>query len=140
MLPENAIVTPGSELLLVKEGSSVAYIKSHHKLTVSMLVEGMLIPSGNDAAYVLAAAAGRVIADDESLDGVRLHHGVAAHIQHQSEAVELHLFLLKLHFFLLKLHFFLLKEMGFFFYYKVFLQKKQGGDKKSTPKGAFLCQ
>jgi D-alanyl-D-alanine carboxypeptidase (penicillin-binding protein 5/6) len=71
VLPENAIVTPGSELLLVKEGSSVAYIKSHHKLTVSMLVEGMLIPSGNDAAYVLAAAAGRVIADDESLDGVR---------------------------------------------------------------------
>lgn len=71
VLPEDAVVTPGSELSLVKEGSSVAYIKAHHKLTVSMLVEGMLIPSGNDAAYVLAAAAGRAIAEDESLDGVR---------------------------------------------------------------------
>ena len=71
VLPADAVITPGSELNLVKEGSSVAYIKSHHKLTVSMLVEGMMIPSGNDAAYVLAAAAGRVIAGDESLDGIR---------------------------------------------------------------------
>ena len=70
VLPEDAIVTPGNELSLVKTGSSVAYIKSHHKLTVKMLVEGMLIPSGNDAAYVLAAAAGRAIAGDESLDGI----------------------------------------------------------------------
>ncbi len=71
ILPENAVVTPGNELSLVKEGSSIAYIKNHHKLTVSMLVEGMLVPSGNDAAYVLAAAAGRKIAGDESLDGIR---------------------------------------------------------------------
>ena len=71
VLPEDAVITPGSELSLVKEGSSVAYIKSHHKLTVAMLVEAMMIPSGNDAAYVLAAAAGRVIANDESLDGMR---------------------------------------------------------------------
>ena len=71
ILPKDAVVTPGNELSLVKEGSSIAYIKSHHKLTVSMLVEGMLIPSGNDAAYVLAAAAGREIAGDESLDGMR---------------------------------------------------------------------
>lgn len=71
ILPEDAVITPGNELTLVKEGSSIAYIKNGHKLTVSMLVEGMLIPSGNDAAYVLAAAAGRVIAEDESLDGVR---------------------------------------------------------------------
>ena len=71
VLPEDAVITPGNELTLVKEGSSIAYIKSGHQLTVSMLIEGMLIPSGNDAAYVLAAAAGRVIADDENLDGVR---------------------------------------------------------------------
>ena len=71
LLPEDAVITPGNELSLVKEGSSVAYIKSHHKLTVRMLVEAMMIPSGNDAAYVLAAAAGREIAGDESLDGIR---------------------------------------------------------------------
>ena len=36
-----------------------------------MLIEGMLLPSGNDAAYVLAAAAGRKIAKDPLLDGKR---------------------------------------------------------------------
>lgn len=51
-------VTPGDELSLVGAGSSLAYIKPHHTLSVEMLVEGMLLPSGNDAAYVLAAAAG----------------------------------------------------------------------------------
>ena len=71
VLEENEVVTPGSELDLVKEGSSVAYIKSGHKLTVSMLVEGMMIPSGNDAAYVLAAAVGRKLSDDPELDGPR---------------------------------------------------------------------
>ena len=71
VLPENTVVTPGEELSLVKEGSSVAYIKSYHKLTVSMLIEGMMLPSGNDAAYVLAAAAGRELAGDASLDGAR---------------------------------------------------------------------
>ena len=69
VLDEDDIITPGNELDLVKEGSSIAYIKSNHKLTVSMLVEGMMIPSGNDAAYVLAAAAGRKIADNDALDG-----------------------------------------------------------------------
>ena len=52
------VVTAGDELDFVKPGSSVAYIKKGHSLTVEMLVEGMLIPSGNDAAYVLAAAVG----------------------------------------------------------------------------------
>lgn len=71
LLPEDAVITPGNELSLVKGGSSLAYINGQHKLTVAMLIEGMLIPSGNDAAYVLAAAAGRVIAGDKSIDGVR---------------------------------------------------------------------
>ena len=66
LLPEDTVVTPGDELSLVKEGSSIAYVRSNHQLTVAMLVEGMLIPSGNDAAYVLAAAAGRVITRDEN--------------------------------------------------------------------------
>ena len=61
VLPENEVVTAGEELDFVKPGSSVAYIKKGHRLTVEMLVEGMLLPSGNDAAYVLAAAVGREI-------------------------------------------------------------------------------
>lgn len=69
VLSEDEVITPRDELNLVKEGSSIAYIKSHHKLTVSMLIEGMMIPSGNDAAYVLAAATGRKLAGDNELDG-----------------------------------------------------------------------
>ena len=69
ILSPDEIVTPGDELDLVKEGSSVAYIKGHHSLTVEMLVEAMMIPSGNDAAYVLAAAAGKKLARDENISG-----------------------------------------------------------------------
>ncbi|MGM9681195.1 MAG: D-alanyl-D-alanine carboxypeptidase family protein [Eubacteriales bacterium] len=69
VLPPDELVTPGDELKLVASDSSVAYVKSYHTLTVEMLIEGMLLPSGNDAAYVLAAAAGRKLADDPDLDG-----------------------------------------------------------------------
>lgn len=62
-------VTPGNELTLVGEGSSIAYVKSNHTLTVSMLIEGMLLPSGNDAAYALAAAVGYKLAPDAA-DGI----------------------------------------------------------------------
>lgn len=58
-LEPDTVITAGDELALVAPDSSIAYIKRGHKLTASMLVEGMLLPSGNDAAYVLAAAAGR---------------------------------------------------------------------------------
>ncbi len=61
------IITPGEELSLVEEGSSIAYINKNHKLTVEMLIEGMLLPSGNDAAYVLAAAAGNRMSDGEAM-------------------------------------------------------------------------
>jgi len=60
LAPEKVIIA-GDELDFVKPGSSIAYIKKGHRLTVEMLVEGMLLPSGNDAAYVLAAAVGREI-------------------------------------------------------------------------------
>lgn len=68
-LDPNAVVTAGDELDLVHEGSSLAFIAKGNQLRVKTLVEGMLLPSGNDAAMVLAAAAGRAIAQDESLAG-----------------------------------------------------------------------
>ncbi|MBQ8382985.1 MAG: serine hydrolase [Clostridia bacterium] len=67
LLSPDEVISPGDELELVQDGSSVAYIKAHHELTVEMLVQGMMIPSGNDAAYVLAAAAGKKL--DPSLEG-----------------------------------------------------------------------
>ncbi len=67
LLSPQEIITPGAELALVPSDSSVAYIKPHHKLTVEMLIQGMMMPSGNDAAYVVAAAAGNRL--DGSLQG-----------------------------------------------------------------------
>ena len=64
-LSPSEVITPGDELSLVGEGSSVAYINDSHRLTVEMLIEGMLLPSGNDAAMVLAAAAGNRMSDGE---------------------------------------------------------------------------
>lgn len=66
-LSEDTVVTGGEELYYVDPDSSLAYIAYGNQLTVDMLIEGMMLPSGNDAAYMLAAAAGRVIAGDPYL-------------------------------------------------------------------------
>lgn len=54
-------IKAGEVLDMVAAGSSVAEIKKGDSLTVEQLVAGMLLPSGNDAAYILAEAAGRVM-------------------------------------------------------------------------------
>ncbi len=61
VLSPEEIVTAGAELDLVPVHSSLAYIYPGQKLKVRMLVQGMLLPSGNDAAYILATAAGRAL-------------------------------------------------------------------------------
>ena len=81
VLSPEEIVTPGDELSLVESGSSLAYIKEHHRLSVQMLIEGMLLPSGNDAAYVLAAAAGNRMSDGEATG----KEAVAVFMDHMNE-------------------------------------------------------
>ena len=66
-LEPDTVVTAGWELGMLQPGSSTAFIAMDSRLTVEMLVEAMLLPSGNDAAYILAAAAGRVIAEKPDL-------------------------------------------------------------------------
>ena len=65
-------ITAGDVLNKVVAGSSVAEIKKGDALTVEQLVAGMLLPSGNDAAYILAAAAGKAMfgekADETTID------------------------------------------------------------------------
>ncbi len=60
--------TPGDELDFVAYDASIAYIKPNHRLTLEMLIEGMLLPSGNDAAYVIAAGVGRQLAGEEGIN------------------------------------------------------------------------
>ncbi|MBQ8368544.1 MAG: D-alanyl-D-alanine carboxypeptidase [Clostridia bacterium] len=67
VMDPQTVIVPGDEVYLPGEGSSSAFIRPHHALTLEMLVEAMLLPSGNDAAYAVAAACGRVMADDASL-------------------------------------------------------------------------
>ena len=65
-LEPEEVLTVGDEMDFVVYGSSVADLREGDKLTVSQLVEAMLLPSGNDAAYVLAVNAGRRILGDKN--------------------------------------------------------------------------
>ena len=60
-------ITVGSIVTTIPSNASKAFISQGDVLTVNDLLMGMLLPSGNDAAHVLAVAAGRVIADDAQL-------------------------------------------------------------------------
>jgi D-alanyl-D-alanine carboxypeptidase (penicillin-binding protein 5/6) len=66
-LDEDDTIVVGDALTMVVPGSSVAGLKKGDSITVGKLVEAMLLPSGNDAAYALAAEVGRMIAGDNSL-------------------------------------------------------------------------
>ncbi len=65
LMPTETIIEPGEETYFPPEGSSFAYIRPQHTLTLEMLIEGMLIPSGNDAAYAVAVACGRSMAEED---------------------------------------------------------------------------
>ncbi len=84
-LEPEEIITAGDELELLQPGSSIAYILRGHRLSVEMLVEGMLLPSGNDAAYILAAAAGRKIAGDEALAATPAVEAFVGEMNRQAE-------------------------------------------------------
>lgn len=60
-------VTAGDALDLVGELASLAEIQKGDVLTVEMLVQGTLMPSGCDATYILAAETGRLLSGDQSL-------------------------------------------------------------------------
>jgi len=56
---ETEEVTIGEEINMIASDSSEANIKVGQVLTIRNLLEGMLLPSGNDAAYAAAAYVGR---------------------------------------------------------------------------------
>lgn len=86
-LDPEEVVTAGDELKLVQKGSSVAYISKGQSLYVKMVVEAMMLPSGNDAAQILAAAAGRRIAGDESLSAEDAVKEFVAEMNRQAKAL-----------------------------------------------------
>ena len=61
------IVTLGAELTFVEPDASRAYLGYGEKISVRDLVAAVMVPSGSDAAFGLAAAAGRVIGGDPNM-------------------------------------------------------------------------
>ncbi len=64
--------TAGDELDFVSPDSSLAYVNKGNILDAGMIIDALMLPSGNDAAYVAAANCGRVIAEDENLSQVAM--------------------------------------------------------------------
>lgn len=53
------VVTIGDEITMIASDSTTAGIRQGQQLTIRNLLEGMLLPSGNDAAYSIAVHIGR---------------------------------------------------------------------------------
>ena len=64
---EDTVFTVGEEILLVQEGSSTAYLQQGQQMKRDVLLHAMLLDSGGDAAYVLAAGIGHLLYGDPSL-------------------------------------------------------------------------
>lgn len=80
-------VTVGDALDFVVPGSSVAKLEAGDVLTVEQLVEAMMLPSGNDAAYVLACEAGRRIQNNPQLGIHTAKDAFVAEMNTQAAAV-----------------------------------------------------
>ena len=55
------VCTVGDEIDLIAEDSSVCPLEKGWRLTLEQLLHGMLLPSGNDAAYCTAANVARIV-------------------------------------------------------------------------------
>ena len=63
----NTVFTVGNEVLLIDPESSRAWLRMGNRLDLQTLLEALMLPSGNDAAYTAAANVGRIIAGDQNL-------------------------------------------------------------------------
>ncbi len=66
-LSPETVVTVGTELSLVHPNSSLCMIRQGHKLKLYDLLTGMLLPSGNDAAYTVAVTTARAVSQNTAM-------------------------------------------------------------------------
>ena len=64
----STVFTVGNEIRLIDPQSSRAYLQIGQRLDLQTMLEAIMLPSGNDAAYTAAANIGRIIAGDQNLD------------------------------------------------------------------------
>lgn len=79
---ENDLVTVGNEVQLIAADASRAWLYPGNELTVRQLLDALLLPSGNDAAYALAVFTGRRISRD---DTVSIEDALAAFMKAMNE-------------------------------------------------------
>jgi D-alanyl-D-alanine carboxypeptidase (penicillin-binding protein 5/6) len=61
------VITVGDEIALMDSDGSRAWLRIGEKMKLSNLLMGLLLPSGNDAAYTIALNIGRKISNNPSL-------------------------------------------------------------------------
>ncbi len=66
-VPSDFEFVAGNEIELVNPGSSLANINFGARLDTEMIIDGMMLPSGNDASYIAAANVGRYLAGDDTI-------------------------------------------------------------------------
>lgn len=64
---QNTVFSVGDEIRLIDPASSVARLRIGQRLDLQTILEAIMLPSGNDAAYTAAANIGRIIAGDQTL-------------------------------------------------------------------------
>ncbi len=63
----DTVFTVGDEIRLIDPQSSVAHLGRGNKLDLQTMLEAIILPSGNDAAYTAAANVGRIIKGDQTI-------------------------------------------------------------------------
>ncbi len=66
--PADTVFTIGDEIYMIDPQSSRAYLTVGTRLMLENLLQAMLLPSGNDAAYAIAVQVGRLIEENDQLD------------------------------------------------------------------------
>lgn len=67
IIDKDTEITVGDEIELIGEESSTAGLQIGDRLTFEMLMDALMLPSGNDAAYTIAVNAARIYKDDDTL-------------------------------------------------------------------------
>ena len=87
--PQQTLTMTQEVLDMVPADSSTAKLELGDVLTVAQLIEGMMLPSGNDAAKLLAVEVGRKAAGDTTLTPAAAIEAFVAEMNYQAQALGL---------------------------------------------------
>lgn len=85
ILSKDTVITVGDEIHMIDPESTTAGLEEGMQLTYEMMLDAMLLPSGNDAAYTLAVTSARVYKEDDTLSN---EEAIKVFAQLMNEAAE----------------------------------------------------